>query len=411
MTWFEFNEKINYWAVSTAVSKISSLEDMGAPDEIVDALIVIGFEDKKGATRLLNRALETGVKFSGENLVEIRDMCDEESFLKALYQSADAFTAGDLEDLYGCIDDKLIVEVVKRYKLPAPANLADEYAEELGADITTPISWSRFFESYEGWNPEYARARLKAVENFGSSDEVLEVMEVLYRNDRYGASALAVRAMNAGVCFQFDDIYDLVALCNKDTVDRAVYLLRHILTEESLEELYGNVSDDLIIQIARECNLRLPEDLQEESDEDVKAAEQEELQYSIQCAIEAANYALECLAQAQISMDNSRSASLLDMMTGGFITSAIKYSELSEADADIQQAQHALDSLNGELQLLNNDNRIRLKYGQLATVIDMWLDVGFLDVLTDIEISKAQKRIARAIKQVENVRRELMRAF
>ena len=33
MRWPDYYEKINDWSVSTAVSKISSLEDMGALDE------------------------------------------------------------------------------------------------------------------------------------------------------------------------------------------------------------------------------------------------------------------------------------------------------------------------------------------------------------------------------------------
>ena len=70
MHWEEYYEKINDWAVSTAVSRISSLEDMGEPDEIVDALNIIAFDDEKGANRLLNRALQYNVKFSGENVVE-----------------------------------------------------------------------------------------------------------------------------------------------------------------------------------------------------------------------------------------------------------------------------------------------------------------------------------------------------
>lgn len=57
MTWEEYYEKINDWTASNAVSKMSSLEDMGAPDEVVDALNIIAFEDEKGATRFLNRAV------------------------------------------------------------------------------------------------------------------------------------------------------------------------------------------------------------------------------------------------------------------------------------------------------------------------------------------------------------------
>ena len=301
MRWSDYYEKINDWSVSTAVSKISSLEDMGAPDEIADALNIIAFEDEKGATRLLNRALQHGVKFSGENLAEIVDLCEEESFKKALHQSADAFSAQDLENLYGCVDDE------------------------------------------------------------------------------YEASRFVTRALDAGVRFR----------------------------DENLEELYGNVSDDIIIQIAEEQNLRLPEDLREEQDEDEDFAEQQDLEYEIQSAIDAADYALDCLVQAQRTMNDSSTVSFLDMMTKGFFTSLIKYSALSESDVDMQQAQNALESLNAELRVLQKKRSVQLKYGRLATAIDMWIDDGLFDALTHLQIDKAQKRIARAITQVENIRREL----
>ena len=407
MTWDDYFEKINDWSVSTAVSKISSLEDMGAPDEIVDALNIIAFEDEKGTTRLLNRALQHGVKFSGENLAEIVGLCAEDSFKKALYQSADAFTAQDLEDLYGCVDDEFIIDLAKRYKISAPTDLADEYEEELCPDISTPISWNRFYNAFYDWKPEYAKARLQALTDFGRDDEVLEVVQELFWNDEYEASRFVTRALDAGVRFRDENLVELAGICNGDTVKQAVYLSQLLLTEESLEELYGNVSDDIIIQIAEEQNLKLPEDLREEQDEDEEATEQRDLGYEIQCAIDAADYVLNCLTQAQRSMNDSGTASFLDMMTKGFFTSFMKYSALSEADVDMQQTQNALDSLNAALRVLQKNKSVQLKYDRLASAIDMWIDDGLFDALTHLQIDKAQKRIARAITQVENIRREL----
>lgn len=329
MRWSDYYEKINDWSVSTAVSKISSLEDMGGPDWIVDARNIIAFEDEKGATRLLNRAVQYGVKFSRENL----------------------------------------------------ADIADEYEEELCPDAGTPISWSRFYDAFYDWKPENAKARLQAVTDFGSDDDVLEVVQELFWDDEYEASRFVSRALDAGVRFR----------------------------DENLEELYGNVSDDIIIQIAEEQNLRLPEDLREEQDEDEEATEQQDLEYEIQSAIDAADYALDCLAQAQRSMNDSSNVSFLDLMTKGFFTSLMKYSTLSEADVDVQQAQKALDSLNAELRVLQKKRSVQLKYGRLATAIDMWIDDGVFDALTHLQINKAQKRIARAITQVENIRRELQK--
>ena len=400
MRWSDYYEKINDWEASTAVNKISSLEDMGAPDEIVDALNIIAFEDEKGATRLLNRAVRYGVKFSGENLAEIAGLCAEESFKKALHQSAEAFTAQDLEDLYCCVDDELIVELAKRYKISAPADIAEEYEEELCPDAGMPISWSRFYDAFYDWKPEYAKARLQSVTDFGSDDEVLEVVQELFWDDEYEASRLIMRALDAGVRFKDENIVELTSHCNEDTIKQVVFLSRLLLTEESLEELYGNVSDDIIIEVAKEQNLRLPEDLREEE-------EPEDISYEVHATIDAADYALECLVQAQHSMNDSSNVSFIDMMTKGFFTSLWKYSTLSEADVDIQQAKNALDSLNAELRSLANNKSIQLKYGRLAAEIDMWFDDGFLDALTHLQINKAQKCIGKAITQVENIRREL----
>lgn len=401
MRWSDYYEKINDWAVSTAVNKVSSLEDMGAPDEIVDALNIIAFEDEKGATRLLNRAVQYGVKFSGENLAEIAGLCAEESFKKALHQSAEAFTAQDLEDLYCCVDDELIVELAKQYKISAPADIAEEYEEELCPDAGMPISWSRFYDAFYDWKPEYAKARLQSVTDFGSDDEVLEVVQKLFWDDEYEASRLIMRALDAGVRFKDENIVELTSHCNEDTIKQVVFLSRLLLTEESLEELYGNVSDDIIIEVAKEQNLRLPEDLREEEERP------EDISYEAHAAIDAADYALECLVQAQHSMNDSSNVSFIDMMTKGFFTSLWKYSTLSEADVDIHQAQNALDSLNAELRSLANNKSIQLEYGRLAAEIDMWFDDGFLDALTHLQINKAQKCIGKAITQVENIRREL----
>lgn len=404
MRWSDYYEKINDWEVSTAVNKISSLEDMGAADEIVDALNIIAFEDEKGATRLLNRAVQHGVKFSGKNLAETVDLCAEESFKKALYQSADAFTTQDLEDLYGCIDDELIIDLAKRYKISVPADIVDEYEGELCPDASTPISWSRFYDAFYEWNPEYAKARLQAVTDFGSDDEVLEVVQELFWNNECEASKFISRALDAGVRFKDENLVELSCICDEDSVKQAVFLSRLLLTEESLEELYGNVTDDIIIQVAKEQNIRLPEGLREEEEDEL-----ENIGYQVLSVIDAADYALECLVQAHRAMNNSSNVSFIDMMNKGFFTSLWKYSTLSEADVDIQQAQNALAYLNAELRSLSNNKNVRLEYGRLATAIDMWFDDGFFDAFAHLQINKAQKRVSRAITQVENIRRELVK--
>lgn len=76
---------------------------------------------------------------------------------------------------------------------------------------------------------------------------------------------------------------------------------------------------------------------------------------------------------------------------------------------ELRNAQSALQVLNTELRNLSNHKSVRLKYARLASVIDMWFDSGFVDVLVHLQINKAQKRIRQAITRVENIRRELGR--
>lgn len=405
MTWDDYYTKINDWAVSTAVSGISSLEDIGAPDEIVDAINIIAFEDKKGAVRLLNKALQAGVKFSGENLVEILVLCGEESFRKALYQSADKLTAHDLEEMYGCIENDTIIDIAKRYRISPPEDLVDEYAEELCSDVNSSISWRRFYDAFYDWNKEFAIARSRAISDFGDEDEILEVVNELFGTDESEASAFIQRAINSGVQFGEENLVEISALCDAETTRQAVIASNLLLNEDSLEELYGNVDDDVIIEVAEMRNLQLPEAMRYDCEED--ELDVHDYKWEIQSAINAADYAMQCLIQVQESMNTGSNISVIDMLSKSFVPSLLKYISLDEAESDIRIAQAALEDLNQELKKLNNNIRIQLRYGKISSVFDMVINSSFLDGIVHLQINKAQRSISRTIKQVENIRREL----
>ena len=110
-------------------------------------------------------------------------------------------------------------------------------------------------------------------------------------------------------------------------------------------------------------------------------------------------------------MDTSGSASILDMLSNSFFPSLLKYSALEDAEQEVRVAQQALEDLNTELNTILRDRKIRLQYDRLASAIDLWFDSGFLDCLTHLQIEKAQKRIRSAIRQVEDVKRELKKAL
>jgi hypothetical protein len=112
---------------------MSKLESFGPTEEIVEAILYIGIDDEKGANRLLKKALDAGVKFSGAEIGEIWLNCEETELNRAIRLSADTFTKQDIEDLYCFCDDDLLLEVAKKRKLKTPDGLYD-YDEETEED-------------------------------------------------------------------------------------------------------------------------------------------------------------------------------------------------------------------------------------------------------------------------------------
>lgn len=90
MLWEAYYDKLGDWATSTAVSRLSKLESFGPTDEIIDAINQIGFDDEKGATRLLKKAyqfslIDTSRKKRAATVVKYTCIADAQSYIsKAL---------------------------------------------------------------------------------------------------------------------------------------------------------------------------------------------------------------------------------------------------------------------------------------------------------------------------------------
>ena len=152
MLWEEYYDKLGDWATSTAVSRMSKLESFGPPDEIIDAINTIGFDDKKGATRLLKKAIAAGVKFTGDQLSELYLICDEDVINHAIQTSSPHFKTEDLDALYGFRDEEVLIDIAKKQKIRIPESLAD-YAEvseeDFEEDVEPPITAEELAAEYD----------------------------------------------------------------------------------------------------------------------------------------------------------------------------------------------------------------------------------------------------------------------
>ena len=175
MLWEEYYDRLGDWATSTAVSRLSKLTSFGPPDEIIDAINTIGFEDEKGAARLLKKAMAAGVKFTGDQLSELFLICDEEVMKQAIQISSRHFKTEDLDALYGFADEEVLIDIANRQHIPIPESLAD-YAEVFEADFeddaAPPVTPEELAATYDHILDclQYAHGLLKKAYQFSLID-------------------------------------------------------------------------------------------------------------------------------------------------------------------------------------------------------------------------------------------------
>ena len=139
MTWDEYYMNFYEWAESTQISRISSLTDFGPSDEIVE--VVQNFYDEKVATRLVRKALDYGVKFTTDEIIELRSWVSDEIYPVLVQANSDPYTYEKLDELYGFVDDKIIEKLAKKNKVRSPM---DEEPEEV-EQVKGPGFWGTLF--------------------------------------------------------------------------------------------------------------------------------------------------------------------------------------------------------------------------------------------------------------------------
>lgn len=136
-TWDEYYEKFYDWAESTQVRNLSALTSLGSADEVGEIIIELQV-NVPAANRLLRKAVEEKLAFSGSDLVEFAYINDKEPVTAAVRNSAERLTAEDMEYLYGEIDDEVIIEICKQRNILLPEALHEEEEEDTYNDDFIP---------------------------------------------------------------------------------------------------------------------------------------------------------------------------------------------------------------------------------------------------------------------------------
>ena len=133
MTWQEYYKVVDECESEKALSWFSKLEELGPADEVFEAIMLLALDDEEKAIVLLEMANDAGLKFSSEQLVHLCLFDQSSEVERAIRFAADGFSSKDIEELYDCYDNDLLLEIVEKQKInltPEALALFEEAEEE-----------------------------------------------------------------------------------------------------------------------------------------------------------------------------------------------------------------------------------------------------------------------------------------
>ena len=217
MQWCDFYDAFWDWSDSTRRTRISSLEDIGPGDEVVEAVLEI--EDPKVKAQLIRKAMKLGVEFSSDDFMNLDGELSDE-----LYEELGKYTGFDHNDPYFDEDN---------------------------------MTWDDFECRYSDWSEELLARRIGKLNDFGDPESVSEVIMCMPNSKL--EDALYEKAVKKGVRFTEEQ------LDNMGHVEYQVKkALDNFVTDERISQLEKNV-DVLCKQLDEQFPEQTPEQQRKEA--------------------------------------------------------------------------------------------------------------------------------------------------
>ncbi len=137
MTWDDYYERFFDLSLSTKKSYTYKLTDYGTSDEVFEVLSEFAFYDQKFATRFATRALDGGVHFTPEQVLEITTLVEKPVLSWMAETATPPFDKEQLEEIYMLIDDDAFERISKKQNI-------DIFAEEEPEEVFEPESEDEF---------------------------------------------------------------------------------------------------------------------------------------------------------------------------------------------------------------------------------------------------------------------------
>lgn len=125
-------------------------------------------------------------------------------------------------------------------------------------------------------------------------------------------------------------------------------------------------------------------------------------------ALEAADYALDCLRKAESDLDTASSWGMFDILGGGLISTLIKHNDMDDAQAHMEEAKGALEKLSQELKDVDYQINLDFTVSDFLSFADYFFDGLLADLFVQDRIDEAEQQVKEAITKVESIRDHLL---
>ena len=126
-------------------------------------------------------------------------------------------------------------------------------------------------------------------------------------------------------------------------------------------------------------------------------------------AIQAADVALGHLQAAKKHLKSASNWGIVDLIGGGTLTGLIKHSKMGNAEYEIEAAKRALQTFSKELRDVQGYSSVHID--GFLTFADFFFDGLIADWLVQSKIDKARRQCDDAIRQVSDIRQQLVRSL
>ena len=211
MLWCDFYDSFWDWSDSTRRTRISSLEDIGSGEEVVEVILEIA--DEKIRSQLIRKAMKLGASFTSDDFMNLDGELPSE-----LYEELGKYTGYDHNDPYFDEDN---------------------------------MTWDDFYGCCCDWDDALLERRINKLRHFGPSEEVCEAIQDMPNSKM--EDLLYAKAKAAGVRFTREQLMELGhwGPVIQDVIDND-------LSDEAIEQYVAN-AEALVAEeeAARRTNRRI----------------------------------------------------------------------------------------------------------------------------------------------------------